>query len=33
MRRTGDDVDADVMLGHLQRRCGAARTRLGKKSK
>ena len=32
-RRTGDYVDADVVLGNLQRKLDAARTRLGKKGK
>jgi len=32
-RRTGDYVDADVMLGNLQRKLDAARTNLAKKGK
>jgi hypothetical protein len=32
-RRTGDYVDADVVLGNLQRKLDAARTRLVKKGK
>ena len=32
-RRTGDDLDADVVLGNLQCRVDAARTRLGTKRK
>ena len=32
-RRTGDYVDADVVLDNLQRKLDAARTRLGKKGK
>lgn len=32
-RRTGDYVDADVVLGNLQHKLEAARTRLGKKGK
>ena len=32
-RRTGDYVDADVVLDNLQRKLEAARTRLGKKGK
>ena len=32
-RRTGDYVDADVVLDNLQRKLDVARTRLGKKGK
>lgn len=32
-RRTGDYVDADEVLGNLQRKLDAAHTRLGKKGK
>lgn len=32
-RRTGDYVDADVVLGNLQRKLDAAHMRLGKKGK
>ena len=32
-RRTGDYVDADVVLDNLQRKLEAVRTRLGKKGK